>query len=264
MRRAALPMLLVVAALAAPVLAEDARPPLLRSVGIDQRLDAQLPLDLALRDETGRIVPLREYLGRKPVILTLVYYRCPMLCTQVLNGLVASLKVLPFDVGNQFDVLTVSFDPRETPALAAAKKAATLERYPRPGAAQGWHFLTGDETSLARLTAAVGFRYAYDPALGQYAHASAIVVLTPEGRISRYFYGVEYSPRDLRLGLVEASANRIGSPIDQVLLFCYHYDPATGKYGALVMNLVRAGGAVTVLVLGTLLVLMRRRDPSRG
>jgi protein SCO1/2 len=246
--------------LALPALAQNERPALLRDVGIDQRLNEQVPLDLRFRDEAGRTVRLGDYFGRKPVILALVYYECPMLCTEVLNGLVGSLKVLSFDVGNQFTVVTVSFNPRETPALAAAKKAAYLGRYARPGAAGGWHFLTGEEPSIAALTRAVGFHYTYDPKTNQYAHAAGIMVLTPQGKISRYFYGIEYAPRDLRLGLVEASANKIGSPIDQLLLFCYHYDPAIGKYSAIVMNFVRLGGVITMLALGTLILVLLRRD----
>ena len=187
-----------------------------------------------------------------------------MLCTQVLNGLAGSLKALTFNAGEQFLVLTVSFDPRETPELAAGKKKAYLEHYSRPGAAQGWHFLTGSESSIAALTHAVGFRYRYDAEKAQFAHASGIMILTPQGRLSRYFYGIEYAPRDLRLGLVEASNGRIGSPVDQLLLFCYHYDPATGKYGAVVMNFVRLGGAATVLALGTLVVFFLRRDVRRS
>ena len=238
--------------------------PLFEMSGIDQKLDAQVPPDLVFRDETGRTVKLGDYFGTKPVILSLVYYDCPMLCTQVLNGLAGSLKALTFNAGEQFLVLTVSFDPRETPELAAGKKKAYLEHYSRPGAAEGWHFLTGSESSIEALTHAVGFRYRYDAEKAQFAHASGIMVLTPQGRLSRYFYGIEYAPRDLRLGLVEASNGRIGSPVDQLLLFCYHYDPATGKYGAVVMNFVRLGGAATVLTLGTIVVLFLRRDVRRS
>jgi protein SCO1/2 len=191
-----------------------------------------------------------------------VYYRCPMLCGQVMNGIVSALGVLPFTVGKEMTVVTVSFDARETPALAAEKKALYLKRYGREGAADGWHFLTGDGDAIARLTEAIGFRAAYDPAIDQWAHGAAIVVLTPSGRIARYFLGVEFSPRDLRLGLVEASANRIGSLVDQLLLYCYHYDPATGKYGAVVMRLVRVGGLLTVLGLGTFVTLMWRREAA--
>jgi protein SCO1/2 len=245
---------------ALPAPAQDELPPALRDVGIDQRLNEQVPLDLVFRDEAGQAVPLRTYFDGPPVILVLAYYKCPRLCNLVLGGLGKSLRGLSFTLGEQFRVVTVSFDPRETPLLAAAKKAAYLEQYGRPGAAAGWHFLTGDQAAIKQLAQAVGFRYTYDARLDQYAHASGIMVLTPQGKIARYFYGVDYPSRDLRLGLVEASANRIGSAVDQVLLFCYAYDAATGKYTAAVRNLVRLGGAVTVVAVGTFLVLMWRRE----
>ena len=235
-------------------------PPLLRQVSFDPQLNAAVPLDLTFHDEAGRAVRLQDYFVGGPVILALVYYGCPMLCNQVLQDLSSSLRVLSFDPGKQFGVVAVSFDPQETPAMAAAKKQDTLERYRRPGTAAGWHFLTGEEPSITALTRAVGFRYAYDPKTKLYAHASGILVLTPQGRISRYFYGIEYAPRDLRLGLVEASANKIGSPVDRILLFCYRYDPATGKYGALVMRLVRLGGILAVLGLAASILMFRRRE----
>jgi len=240
--------------------AESGLPPVLRSVGFDQRLDAQVPLDLVFRDEAGQAVGLGNYFGGRPVILVLAYYRCPMLCTMVLNGLVRGLMDVPFDVGKEFNIVTVSFDPRETPALAANKKKTYVERYGRPGAAEGWHFLTGEEDAINRLTDAVGFRYIYDPKHDQFAHASGIMILTPKGRIARYFYDVAYSPRDLRLGLVEAAENKIGSPADQILLFCFHYDPAEGKYGPVIMNFVRLGGVLTILGLGTFLAILWRRE----
>lgn len=235
-------------------------PPGLQGVGIDQKLDAQLPLDLVFRDEAGRSVPLSTFFGEKPVVLALVYYQCPMLCTQILNGMEMGLKAVPFNPGRDFQVVAVSFDPNDTPELAAQKKANYVRRFGRPDTANGWHFLTGDETSIKALTEAVGFHYRYDPSTKQFAHASAIYVVTPQGKMSRYFYGVEYSPRDLRLGLVEASQSKIGSPVDQVLLFCYHYDPATGKYGAVAMNMVRLGGATFVLIGSAFLFIMWRRD----
>jgi protein SCO1/2 len=236
-------------------------PSALQGVGIDQRLNAQVPLDLVFRDEFGRPVPLSTFFQHgKPVLLALVYYQCPMLCTLVLNGVETSLKAVSFNPGRDFEVVALSFDPADTPELAAKKKENYLRRYARPGAANGWHFLTGGEANIRALTQAVGFRYKYDPATRQFAHASGIMILTPEGRISRYFYGVEYAPRDLRLGLVEASANKIGTPVDQLLLFCYHYDPATGKYGAVAMGLVRFGGIAFVLVSGTFLFFALRRD----
>jgi protein SCO1 len=234
------------------------RPKILRDVGVDQRLNEQVPLDLTFRDETGKSVQLGQYFGKKPVILSLVYYDCPMLCTMVENGLLQSLKELKFDVGDQFDVVTVSFDPRDTPQVAAAKKALYVGLYGRPGAAEGWHFLTGDQNSIARLTKAVGFRYVYDPQSGQFAHATAIMVLTPEGRLARYFYGIQYPSGGLRLSLVEASENKVGSPVDAVLLFCCAYNPSTGKYGLIVSRVLMIAGVLTVLTLGTLIFMLSR------
>jgi protein SCO1/2 len=233
---------------------------ILRDIGIDQHLDEQVPLDLTFRDEAGQPVTLGQYFGSKPVILALVYYECPMLCTLTLNGLVSALRAVSFDVGNQFNVVTVSFNPAETASLAAAKKQTYLTSYGRSSADAGWHFLTGDAANIKRLVDAVGFRYRYLPERKQFAHAAGITLLTPRGKIARYFFGVEYAPRDLRLGLVEAAQEHIGSPVDQLLLYCFHYDPVTGKYGAVVMNIVRLGGALTVLVLGAALLVMWRRD----
>jgi protein SCO1/2 len=237
---------------------ENGLPKALREVGIEQRLGEQVPLDAEFRDETGRMVQLGDYFTKRPVVLVLAYYDCPMLCTQVLNGAVSALKAVPFDAGREFDVVVVSFDPRETPALASAKKEGYMQRYGRAGASAGFHFLTGDEPSIKRLTEAVGFHYRWDEATKQFAHASGIMVATPQGRLSHYFYGIEYAPKDVRLSLVEASANRIGSPVDQLLLYCYHYDPMSGKYGMVVMNVVRAAGVVTVLAILALLILLRR------
>jgi protein SCO1/2 len=239
-------------------------PPALRGVGFDQRLDAQVPLDLTFTDEAGRPVRLGDYFHDRPVILVLAYYRCPMLCNEVLNGLVRAMLDVTLDAGKDFDVLTVSFDPREKPELAAAKRKTYLERYGRPGAEAGWHFLTGEEESIQRLTEAVGFHYTYDERNDQFAHASGILILTPQGKISRYFFDVRYSPRDLRLGLVEASANRIGSPVDQVLLYCFHYDPSVGKYGPAVMNLVRLGGVLILLAIGLLVGTLWRQERRRA
>ena len=241
-------------------------PKALRGVSIDQKLNEQLPLDLVFRNEQGETIKLGDYFGKKPVVLSLVYYQCPMLCTQVLNGMVSAFKVLTFKAGAEFDVVTVSFDPRETPELAAAKKKTYMGYLPeskRASAANGWHFLTGDEESIRRLTEAVGFRYHFDEATNQFAHASAIMITTPEGKLARYFYGIEYSPKDMRLGLVEASQNKIGSPVDQLLLYCYHYDPATGKYGAVVMNMVRVGGIATLVAMVAAFFVMRRRTTSQ-
>jgi len=244
----------------AQILDSNAPPPMLREVGIDQKLSAPLPLHLSFLDENGKAVQLQQYFGEKPVILCFVYYECPMLCTQVLNGLLESLKTLSFDAGNQFNVITVSFDPNETPKLAAEKKADYLKQYSRASAERGWHFLTGDTAAIRQLTSAAGFRYKYDPATKQFAHASGIMVITPQGKIARYFYGIEYASRDLRLALVEASENKIGSPVDQLLLYCFHYDPLTGKYGLVIMNVLRVAGIATVMALGTFMIVMFRRD----
>ena len=238
----------------------NTRPPRLENVGIEQHLDAQVSPDLTFLDETGKTVKLGDYFGHKPLILNLVYYNCTMLCGEALAGLASAMRLIKFDVGNEFDVVTVSFDPRETPDIAAAKKLDYVKRYGRPNAAAGWHFLTGPPDSINALTKAVGFQYQYDATKNQYAHATAIMVLTPQGRISRYFYGVEFPPKDLRMGLVEASEGKIGNPVDQVLLYCYHYDPATGKYGAVVSNMLKLGGAVTILLLGGMLFVLFRLE----
>ena len=234
------------------------RPPGLKNVGIEQHLNEQIPPYLTFRDETGKPVRLGGYFGKKPMILNLVYYQCPMLCGEVLSGLESALRVLKFDVGKEFDVLTVSFDPRETPEMASAKKAEFLKRYGRPGAAEGWHFLTGPQASIDALTKAAGFQYEYDAKSGQFAHATAIMVLTPEGKIAQYYYGVEFAPKDLRLGLVQASQNKIGNLVDEVLLYCYHYDPDTRKYGAIVSRVLKLAAGATILILGTFLFVMFR------
>jgi protein SCO1 len=243
-----------------PMQSVGVRPDLLKQVGIDQKLNQSIPLNLAFRDEHGKTVQLGEYFGQKPVILTLVYYNCPMLCTQVLNGVESGLKEIPLDIGKQFNVVTVSIDPSEGHVLADVKQEMYTGMYGRPGAAQGWHFLTGDEPQIEQLADAAGFRYAYDPDTKQFAHASAIMILTPEGKISRYLYGIQFPSRDLRLGLVEASEGKIGSPVDQVLLFCYHYDPHTGKYGLLISHIIQAGGALTVLIIGVVVLVLFRGE----
>jgi protein SCO1 len=251
------------AQLSDPMQSIGVRPDLLKDVGIDQKLGEQVPLHLTFRDETGKSVELGQYFGQRPVILSLVYFNCPMLCTQVLNGQEAAMKGLPMDAGNQFEAVTVSIDPSDRPVLASVKKQMYTGMYGRADAARGWHFLTGDEAQIKQLANAVGFRYAYDPDSKQFAHASVIMVLTPDGKVSKYFYGIQYSPRDLRLGLVEASARKIGTPVDSILLFCYHYDPHTGKYGLLISRLIQAGGALTVLAIGlTMLILFRRERYS--
>jgi protein SCO1/2 len=222
-----------------------------------------VPLDAVFRDERGRVVRLGEYFGTRPVVLAFAYYDCPMLCTLALNGLASALSVTSLEPGKDFEIVTVSFDPRDTPATAAAKKASYLERYKRAGAVNGWHFLTGGHSSIDRLTKAAGFRYVWDGETGQFAHPTGVVVLTPHGRLARYLFGVEYSPRDLRLAIVEASAGKVGTPVDSLLLYCYHYDPMTGRYGLIVMRALRVAGAVTVLALGTFIVVMVRRDKHR-
>lgn len=244
--------------------AQPAMPPQLRNVGIDQKLDTQLPPGIRVIDESGRDSALGEYFRGKPVVLALVYYKCPMLCDMVLNGMLRAFRTLSLDAGRDFDVVTVSFDPNDTPAIASQKKANYLEKYGRPGAAEGWHFLTAKESGIQELTAAAGFRYTYDENAKQFIHASAIMVLTPEGRLSRYFYGVEYPPRDLRLALVEASNFRIGNRVDQLLLYCFHYDPTTGKYGLIITRTIRLGGMLTVLALVGGIVALSRRPRGRG
>ncbi|MGC1171182.1 MAG: SCO family protein [Candidatus Acidiferrales bacterium] len=243
-----------------PMQSVGVRPDLLKQVGIDQKLNQSVPLNLTFRDEHGQTVQLGQYFGQRPVILTLVYYNCPMLCTQVLNGVESGLKELPLDIGKQFNVVTVSIDPSEGHVLAEVKQEMYTGMYGRPGATEGWHFLTGDEPQIKQLADAVGFRYAYDPETKQFAHASAIMILTPDGKISRYLYGIQFPSRDLRLGLVEASEGKIGSPVDAILLFCYHYDPHTGKYGLLISHVIQAGGAITLLVLGALVLVLFRGE----
>jgi protein SCO1/2 len=254
--------------------AQYARPPegpvptgnsteVLKKVDIEQRLGHQIPLDLKFRDESGREVRLAEYFAKgRPVALTLVYYECPMLCNQVLNGAVGAFQGVAFTAGKEFEVVTVSFDPREGPELAAKKKETYLRRYKREGAEQGWHFLTGDKASIDALSEAVGFRYVWDEQSQQFAHASAVMVATPAGKLSHYFYGIEYAPKDLRLALVEASAGKIGSPVDSLLLFCYHYDPAAGRF-APVMGVLRVAGVLTVAGLVALLLYLRRKTRRR-
>jgi protein SCO1/2 len=238
----------------------SAKPGILSKIAIDQRIGHQVPADIPFVDDSGRPVVIGDYFGKRPVVLALVYYECPMLCTQVLNGLVSAIGVLNFEVGREFDVVAVSFNPKEGPGLASQKKASYVERYGRPESAAGFHFLTGSQESIDRLTQAVGFQYAYDEKIGQFAHGAAIEVLTPKGTIAKYFYGIEYSPRDLRLGVIEASDERIGTIVDDVLLFCYHYDPATGSYGATVLTMVRAGAIATILAFALFLAVSLRRD----
>jgi len=245
--------------LATPAKGQVSPSGILADVGIDQRLNEAIPLDLVFRDETGNPVRLSDYFGDKPVILSLVYFKCPMLCTLTLNGLVRSMRATSFDAGKEFTVLTVSFDPRETPITAAAMKRVYLNEYRKPDADRGWHFLTGDESSIRDLTRSVGFRYQYDPASGQWAHATGIIVLTPTGKIAQYFYGLEYSARDLRLSLVESATGKIGSPVDRILLYCFSYDPANGKYGVVIMRVLRLVAVFTAFGLGTLILTLAYR-----
>lgn len=247
-----------------PGMASSAVPAPLREIGFDQNLDQAIPLDTTFRDEAGRSVRLGDYFGKRPVVLLFAYYDCPMLCTQVINGLASALAVLSLEPGKDFEIVTVSFDPRDTPASATAKKAVYLERYRHPGAAQAWHFLTGDPPAIARLTKAAGFRYVWDKETKQFAHPTGVIVLTPDGRLARYLFGIEYGPRDLRYALVEASAGKVGNAVDALLLYCYHYDPTTGRYGLAIMRALRLAGLATVLALGSFIVIMVRRERTQN
>ena len=243
-----------------PGITSSTMPRPLREIGFDQNLDQYVPLDVPFRDESGRTVRLADYFGSRPVVLVFAYYDCPMLCTQVINGLSTALNILSLAPGKDFEIVTVSFNPRDTPATASAKKAVYLERYTRDGAARAWHFLSGDEPSIDRLTKAAGFRYVWDAETKQFAHPTGIIVLTADGRLSRYLFGIEYGPRDLRYALVEASAGGVGNAVDTLLLYCYHYDPMTGRYGFVVMRAVRIAGAATVLALVSFIIVMVRKE----
>lgn len=246
--------------LAAAVGPQPILPPRLQGIGIVQHLNAPLPLNTTFRDETGRTVPLRAYFGKRPVLLTLVYYTCPMLCNQILTGVAAALRPLSLQPGRDFDVLAISINPAETPADAAAKRAWVVHRYSSRASPAAWHFLVGDEANIRAVANAVGFHYRYDPASKMFFHASGVMAVTPAGLLSRYFYGVDYEPKDLKLGLVEASHNKIGSVADQILLLCYHYDPKTGKYGATVLNLLRGSGVAVLGLLAIVLIPLWRRE----
>lgn len=265
MKRAALAIVFLACAAIPSVGAQTgySQKKILDQVGFNQRLDNQVPLNLTFRDETGKIVPLSTYFGKKPVLLNLVYFECPMLCTEVLNGVVRTARSIPLNVGKDYMIVTVSFDPREKPPLAAAKKRLYLDRLGKHGTADGWAFLTGDEANIHALADAVGFHFAYDKEIDQFAHASGIILLTPQGRVARYFFGVEYPSQDVRLSLVEASNNKIGSPVDKLLLYCYHYDPATGRYGLLIMRVLRIAAVCTVLSLGLFIFFMLRHERER-
>lgn len=238
-------------------------PGVLKAVGYDQRIGEKVPLDVPWRDEHGREVKLGDYLsGHKPAVLVMAYYHCPMLCDLVLQGVETGLKPLSLDPGRDFDVIVAGIDPAETPAQAAKKKQEILQRYARPGTENGWHFLTGPQDSITRLTQAVGFRYVYDPERNQFAHAAGMVILTPEGRVSRYLLGVEFPARDIRLGLVESGNGKLGTVVDQVLLYCFHYDPLVGRYSATTLSIVRVSAVVTVVALALLVVFLRRRETA--
>ncbi|HJZ72781.1 MAG TPA: SCO family protein [Vicinamibacterales bacterium] len=243
-----------------PGMASSQVPAPLREIGFDQNLDQRVPLDVAFRDERGASVRLGDYFGKRPVVMVFAYYDCPMLCTQVINGLSSALGVLSLKPGEDFEIVTVSFNPADTPATARAKKAIYLERYTREGAAASWHFLVGDQPSIDRLTRAAGFRYVWDATTKQFAHPSGIIVLTPDGRLARYLFGIEYGPRDLRYAIVEASDGRVGNVADALLLYCYHYDPMSGRYGLVVMRALRLAGAATVLALLSFVAVMIRRE----
>jgi protein SCO1 len=243
-----------------PGMVSSAVPAPLRDIGFDQHIGDVAPLDASFLDESGRPVRLGGYFGKRPVVLVFAYYDCPMLCTLVINGLSSALNILSLAPGQDFEIVTISFDPHDTPATAAAKKAVYLERYKRPGASAGWHFLTGDRASIETVTKAAGFRYTWDEQTKQFAHPTGVMVLTPEGRFARYLFGIEYGPRDLRFAIVEASAGKVGTPADALLLYCYHYDPMTGRYGLAIMRAIRLAGVGTVLALATFIIVMLRRE----
>lgn len=242
-------------------------PEVLKSVGIEQKLGAQLPLDAMFKDESGKMVALGSYFGKgRPVIIAFVYYECPMLCNQVLNGLTGSLKGMSFDAGKEYDVVAISFDAREfdQPDLAKNKKESYMQRYGRPGTEQGWHFLTGTRESIEQTTSAAGFTFRWDDKSDQFAHSAGIMVATPEGKLSRYYYGIDYSPKDLKFGIMESSENKVGSASEQLLLYCFHYDPATGKYGLAILRVLRLAAVATLLGLGAMGFVFWRRNKRKA
>ncbi|MGC2332798.1 MAG: SCO family protein [Candidatus Acidiferrales bacterium] len=239
-------------------------PPILKGINFEQRLGAQIPLDATFQDENGKTVQLGSYFGKKPVVLILAYYRCPMLCTLVMDGAARAFKQLSFDLGDQFDALTVSFDPRDTPANSKTEQAKYLQVYGHPDAVGAWHFLTGQKDQIQRLTDAVGFHYAYDPRTGQYVHTAGIVVITPAGKVAQYFYGVTFDPQFLRLALVQSSKDKIGSIVDQILLYCCTYNPDTGRYQATIARVLQIAGALTILLLGGGLFILHRATKNKG
>ena len=241
-------------------------PPALDKVGIEQKLGDRLPLDTELKDENGKIVKLGDYFGKRPVVLALVYYDCPMLCNQVLNGLTGSLKGMSYEAGKDFDVIALSFDARENekPDLAKNKKASYMERYAHPGTEGGWHFLTGTQESIDKVTKAAGFSYKWDEKSQQFAHAGGIMITTVDGTLARYLYGIDYAPKDLKFALMESAENKVGNPAEQLLLYCYHYDPSTGKYGLSILRIMRLGGIATVLGLGAMVFVFWRRNKRKA
>lgn len=245
--------------------ASQGLPPALDKVGIEQKLGDVLPLDTELKDENGNAVKLGDYFGKRPVILALVYYDCPMLCNQVLNGLTGSLKGVNFEAGKDFEVIALSFDARENdkPDLAKNKKASYMERYGRAGTENGWHFLTGTQESIDKVTKAAGFSYKWDEKSNQFAHAGGIMITTAEGKLARYLYGIDYAPKDLKFALMETAENKVGSPTEKLLLYCYHYDPSTGKYGLSILRIMRLGGIATVLGLGAMMFVFWRRNKRK-
>ena len=244
---------------------DNGLPKALKEVGIQQKLNEQLPLETEFKNEEGQTVKLGDYFGKRPVVLALVYYECPMLCSEVLNGLTGSIKGLSFNIGKEFDVVAISFDARENdkPGLAKSKKESYGKRYGREGTENGWHFLTGTQDSIDKVTNAVGFSYVWDEQTKQFAHAGAIMILTPEGKLSKYLYGIDYAPKDVKLAIMESSENKIGSAVDQMMLYCFHYDPSTGKYGLAVMNVMRVGGILTLFGLGTMFFVFWRRNKNK-
>jgi protein SCO1/2 len=244
---------------------DNGLPKALTEVGIQQKLDEQIPLDTEFKNEDGQIVKIGDYVGKRPVVLALVYYECPMLCSEVLNGLTGSIKGLNFNVGKEFDVVAISFDARENekPGIAKNKKESYVKRYAREGSENGWHFLTGNQDSIDKITKAVGFSYSWDEQTQQFAHAGAIMILTPEGKLSKYLYGVDYAPKDVKLAIMESSENKIGNPVDQLMLYCFHYNPATGKYGLAILNVIRLGGVLTLLGMGAMIFVFWRRNKNK-
>lgn len=238
-------------------------PPQFNGIGIEQKLNAQVPLDTVFRDENGASVPLRAFFGQRPVLIAPVYFRCPMLCSQILSGVVAGLRPLSLKPGRDFEIVAISFDPGDTPAEAAAKRDHYSKSYSSRAGINGWHFLTGSQASIQAVMQAIGFHYRWDPVHKIFIHASGVMLLTPEGRVARYLYGVEYEPKDLKLGLIESSHNRIGSPVDQILLFCYHYDPKTGKYGAVVINMLKGAAILLLVLMGIGMFFLWRQDLRR-